>query len=379
MYSVNDFVKRIILFNRELGNASKLIPCLYGETGVGKTSIVREIANDLGKQVHVMLLHHMLPEDVAGVPRITSRGTVKWARPEIYNSDGILFLDELDKPHRDLQGAVLTLIAENRIGDTIVKADLVAAMQPVSADEFLADETGKALAARLIFIPVDRNSSLDRIEKLYGVNVGFLKNKKGLEFPLLPEPSPRQIEWLIKFWFWLLAREENPETIFEFVVTGVLPGDFGKQLIENLKSPHLGINRYRGMLRLCADDEYVMKLTVEQIEELIKNTWLEISEETFLKLVREAMSRMSAEDCMKFVYRLMESIDVEKLGGPGATSIEIVPGSDETLFVKVQRILLERFQQIGYKIDDEFWQLFNKFEEEVKSEVAKHHKKGGRK
>lgn len=179
--------------------AQRLWPVLVGPTGSGKTSRVRAWADQHGYTVRTILLGTMLPEEILGIPRVVGGRTV-WSLPEWCPTDGcspsILFLDELDKARPEAVAAVLTLLAELRIRDHFLPSDtlIVGAMQPVP-DDWLADETARALRARIVPIPVSYDWSY--LERQYGVSLrGFPSSTPSI--PALPEPSMRQVEYVLE-------------------------------------------------------------------------------------------------------------------------------------------------------------------------------------
>jgi len=71
---------------------------IWGGPGVGKSSVVKQLAETLNvplQDVRALLLD---PVDLRGLPFLASDGRSKWATPEFLpqNGTGILFLDELN-------------------------------------------------------------------------------------------------------------------------------------------------------------------------------------------------------------------------------------------------------------------------------------------
>jgi MoxR-like ATPase len=181
----------------------RLRVCLYGPTGSGKTARVRAAAKELGLPVHVLLLQSMLPEDVLGLPKAVA-GVTKWTLPawaqQLRDRPGLLFLDELDKPRPDVVAAVLTLIWELRLRDVQLHPEtvIVTAMQPVLPSVWRHDETLKALAARLVFLPVGYREGYQHVAKELAAPWALELAHKldGEQAPELPVPetlSPRQL------------------------------------------------------------------------------------------------------------------------------------------------------------------------------------------
>jgi MoxR-like ATPase len=196
----------------------RLRVCLYGPTGSGKTARVRAAARELGLPVHVLLLQTMLPEDVLGLPKAVA-GVTRWTLPawaqQLRERPGVLFLDELDKPRPDVAAAVLTLVWELRLRDVQLHPEtiVVCAMQPVVPAVWRHDETLKALAARLIFLPVGYREGYEFVARELNAPWALelahkLDGGKAPELPVPEELSPRQLAEAIK-----LARAGFPAEI----------------------------------------------------------------------------------------------------------------------------------------------------------------------
>ena len=193
-----------------------LRPCFIGPTGCGKTARVREIAAALGRPVVTLLLQTMLPEDLLGLPRVVRRETF-WALPDWVRSAAerphVLFLDELDKPRPEVIAATLTLIWDLEVRGTKLHPDtiVVGAMQPVDRELWLSDETLRALAARLVFIPVSAAEGYERLASLTQLPwVAELGNDEVAPAPpVLEKPSVRQLDCALR----LIRSGADPELV----------------------------------------------------------------------------------------------------------------------------------------------------------------------
>lgn len=94
-----------------------IVPFLWGMQGVGKTQVVRQVANEAN--VGFIHLHLATQEvgDLVGLLRHNDDGTVSHARPEWLPTEGrgILFLDELNRAHPDVIQACFSLITSKTI------------------------------------------------------------------------------------------------------------------------------------------------------------------------------------------------------------------------------------------------------------------------
>ena len=130
---------------------------LYGWTGSGKTSRVRQLADELGYEL-VRVPLDGLPEDLVGLPRPRG-GRFVWLPPDwavrAAEQPCVLFLDELDKARRETRAALLTLLAERLVAGVQLHPQtiIVAASQPIDTADW-DDEHSRALLSRLCCFPV---------------------------------------------------------------------------------------------------------------------------------------------------------------------------------------------------------------------------------
>lgn len=150
---------------------------LHGRPGVGKTEIVRTLADEIGADLFDIRLTTIEPQDLRGLPYYDhdAQKTV-WYRPEDLPDDparpAILFLDELTAASPYLQPTVYGLLQERRVGRHVLPSNvfIVAAGNTVD-DGAVAYEMGTALSDRLIHLQVTANSK-DWLEH-YAVDRGI--------------------------------------------------------------------------------------------------------------------------------------------------------------------------------------------------------------
>ncbi len=131
---------------------------LHGKPGVGKTDVVRQLAENAGARLFDLRLTTIEPQDLRGLPYYDhdQKRTV-WYRPEDLPDSGpaVLFLDELTAAPPTLQPTVYGLLQERRVGQHRLPDDvLVVAAGNGVEDGALAYEMGTALADRLVHVSV---------------------------------------------------------------------------------------------------------------------------------------------------------------------------------------------------------------------------------
>ncbi len=100
----------------------KLPAFVWGPPGIGKSSIVRQIANDHDYDFIDLRLSLLDPTDLKGIPFFDSeRNEAVWATPDFLpkgaNTKGILFLDEINTAAPSVQAAAYQLVLDRKVGD----------------------------------------------------------------------------------------------------------------------------------------------------------------------------------------------------------------------------------------------------------------------
>lgn len=93
---------------------------IHGSPGIGKSYIVNDIANKHGLEIIDVRLSQLDAVDLRGIPTIDN-GQTKWMPPvflpEDRESEGILFLDELNSAPLSVQAAIYQLVLDRKIGE----------------------------------------------------------------------------------------------------------------------------------------------------------------------------------------------------------------------------------------------------------------------
>ena len=89
----------------------------WGPPGIGKSSIVAQVASRNQLQLVDIRLGQLSPQDLRGLP-VAEAGTARWYPPEFLPQDGtgILFLDEMNMAPPTMQGIAQQLIHDRRVG-----------------------------------------------------------------------------------------------------------------------------------------------------------------------------------------------------------------------------------------------------------------------
>jgi len=101
----------------------KLSVMVWGPPGIGKSSIVAQVAERHGFDFIDVRLSQLAPTDLRGLPVADeAAGLSRWLPPEFLprNGQGILFLDELNLAPPAMQGMAQQLILDRRVGSYVV-------------------------------------------------------------------------------------------------------------------------------------------------------------------------------------------------------------------------------------------------------------------
>lgn len=195
-------VKEMIKNNR--------VVMIYGEPGVGKTSLVKEIGRELNIKVYFLNMNYLTKNDL--VIMITdAEGSVDYKLPKylkniIMDENAILFLDEVNMNY-EIQPILLEMILERKLFNYEIKCKLVLAGND-SYNE-LATELISPLKSRLFKIKLVndfesfeqyiRNKYNERINDIVNMYLAFLEHYKNEVFmDNSKNINPRIHEFVIK-------------------------------------------------------------------------------------------------------------------------------------------------------------------------------------
>ncbi|MDZ4877313.1 MAG: hypothetical protein CLLPBCKN_006748 [Chroococcidiopsis cubana SAG 39.79] len=95
---------------------------IWGASGLGKSSIVKQVAKENNLKFRDLRLSQILPSDLRGLP-VADGGCSKWLPPNFLPHDcdeGILFLDEINMAPPAVQGVAQQLILDRCVGSYTV-------------------------------------------------------------------------------------------------------------------------------------------------------------------------------------------------------------------------------------------------------------------
>lgn len=129
---------------------------LWGAPGIGKSDIVKVVAQELKIELRDIRLAQLDPVDLRGVPTVEN-GQTKWATPNFFPTDpesaGIIFLDELSAADPSIQVAAYQLLLGRRIGEyRVPRKWIIVAAGNRAEDNAVSMPMSSALANRMMHL-----------------------------------------------------------------------------------------------------------------------------------------------------------------------------------------------------------------------------------
>lgn len=179
----------------------KISTMIWGPPGIGKSSIVAQIAQKYKIDFVDVRLSQLAPTDLRGLP-VAEDGISKWYPPEFLPRDGkgILFLDELNMAPPAMQGVAQQLILDRRVGSYVVPEGWhIWAAGNRKEDRATVFDMPAPLANRFLHLQVEPDFESFKVyalaAKVHEQIIAFLSFRPSLLHKLDPQqpawPSPR--------------------------------------------------------------------------------------------------------------------------------------------------------------------------------------------
>lgn len=100
--------------------------CFWGPSGIGKSEQIKQGAEKVGLEARILVPGQRQPEDFSGVPVSDGQGSLRLecilsaVRDLNEIGRGIIFIDEASTAPPAVQGAMLTMINDGVVGDTVI-------------------------------------------------------------------------------------------------------------------------------------------------------------------------------------------------------------------------------------------------------------------
>jgi len=162
---------------------------IWGAPGIGKSSIVREVAQDDNFSLTDIRASLLDPTDLRGIP-VVENETAKWCPPSFLpreEANGVLFFDELNAAPPLVQASLYQLTLDKRIGEyTLPDGWRIVAAGNRAEDASITFRMPAALANRFIHLDFEVNFSDWRtwaiVTQIHPLVLGFLSLRQELLF-----------------------------------------------------------------------------------------------------------------------------------------------------------------------------------------------------
>jgi hypothetical protein len=195
-------------------NDIRLSAMIWGPPGIGKSSIVAQVAQQNSLQIVDLRLSQLAPTDLRGLP-VAENGVAKWFPPEFLptSGEGILFLDEINMATPAMQGIAQQLILDRQVGSYRVPDGwFIWAAGNRKADRAAVFEMPSALANRFVHLEITPDFDSFRI---WGLNQNL--NEQILAFLAFRPTLLHQIDAQHPAWpsprSWAMAHELQRATL----------------------------------------------------------------------------------------------------------------------------------------------------------------------
>jgi len=206
---------------------NKIPTFVWGAPGIGKSSIVKQIADTLEIGFIDLRLSLMDPTDLKGIPFYdATQHRALWAPPEFLPKEGsgILFLDELNSAAPSVQASAYQLILDRKVGEyELPEGWAIVAAGNREGDRGIVYKMSAPLANRFVHLDMDIDvNDWRRWAYLSGIDeriIAYISYKKEALFsfdPLLNEKSfatPRSWEFVHK----VLSSKLEPSLLLETI------------------------------------------------------------------------------------------------------------------------------------------------------------------
>ena len=230
--------------------SSKLPPVMvWGAPGVGKSTIVKSLAKEMGVGFVDVRLAQMESIDIRGLPLPDKdKHCVQWLPSSIFPTDnskgGIIFLDELSAAPKDVQVASYELILDRQLGGgDIYKVPskwIIVAAGNRSCDRAVSTTMSSALANRMMHLEIEANAE-DWVawavaHDIHPTVVGFINFKPQLLLSVDDQnlergfPTPRSWERVSE-----MCKILKNEVLLRKAVYGLIGVPAGQQFMEFYK------------------------------------------------------------------------------------------------------------------------------------------------
>ena len=262
----------------DLDHHAHMIPpiMIWGPPGLGKSTVVRELAQELNIGFIDVRLAQRDPVDMRGLP-VPEKDRVKWLVssewPRDPDSKGIIMFDELTAADRTLQVASYEFILDRRLGDLykVPKNWYIVAAGNRVEDKAVACNMSSALANR--FLHVEVKAEVPSFIKWASCNnihnsvINFIRYRPGKLFSQENEdlqrgwPSPRsweRVSTMVK-----IAEKNNAKDILDYALPGLIGEPTAAEFLTFLHTRFYMVENFDIKNKLLSQEDIPMPKKVD--------------------------------------------------------------------------------------------------------------------
>lgn len=262
---------------------------LEGETGIGKSELVAQVARDLNIGIIVLDLSLLEPPDLVGLPVIEG-GRTSFAAPTSLPTTGagLLLLEELNRAERYIQQPALQLLTARRLHEYVLPEGWLpcAAVNPDDGD-YQVTTLDPALRSRFLHLKVraDRPSWVNWADS-NGVHKAVLSLARRHEH-FLDDTPPRTWTYVSDLLRHLGPDEASDEGLLRAALAGYLPHAWVELVVRELAdTAEVGGIDIARLLTVYHKDAQLRK----QVTQLSKEGRTDVLENLSYSLLREVDS-----------------------------------------------------------------------------------------
>ncbi len=222
---------------------------IWGSPGIGKSSIVKQIAQEKGLEFVDLRLSLLDPTDLKGIPFFDQEhNEAVWASPSFLpkdkNSKGVLFLDEINTAPPSVQASAYQLVLDRKVGEyELPKGWSIVAAGNNESDRGVVYRMPPPLANRFVHLNMEVSFE-DWKEWAYSNNIdssiiAFLNYDQSKLFEFDPSkneksfPTPRSWEYVHR----VLSSEVDERLLME-IVSGAVGNESATAFMSFRKVMH---------------------------------------------------------------------------------------------------------------------------------------------
>lgn len=216
---------------------------LWGPPGIGKSSILKQISEELNMDFEDVRLSQMSPDDIKGIPFPMTDADgiqrVHWIPPHFFprdvNARTLILLDEMNAAAPTIQAAAYQLVLDRRIGEHVLPENcMVIAAGNRETDKGSTYRMATPLMNRFIHLEmaVDfEDWQMYALQQMYHRDVvGYVTFQKGELFEFEPSsasrgfPTPRSWQFVSD----ILKVYDNTSSLGDQELLGLIAGSVGE-------------------------------------------------------------------------------------------------------------------------------------------------------